>query len=112
MSLLSQNYPVKTIYFLNRSIAILCQQENGPCPLLAITNCLLLLQQISLPPEVPSVSPQYLLNLLGDHLLEKAHHLHADDSIRLQQQNQIQSTIQLLPRLLEGMVSREFCYLK
>ena len=100
---MSSNYPIKNIYFFDKSVSILCQQENGPCPLLAIANCLLLMQHITLPLEYDSVSPQYLLNLLGDYLLEK-YKTHPDQDIRIQQQDQIQTAIQLLPRLLHGMV--------
>lgn len=100
---MNNDYPIKQIYFFNKSVCVLCQQENGPCPLLAIANCLLLTDRISLPPDVPSITPQYLLNLLGDYLMERTA-LHADPDIRVQQQDQISTAIQLLPRLLEGMV--------
>lgn len=38
----SMSYTLKKIQYYNRSVGILCQSENGPCPLLAICNVLLL----------------------------------------------------------------------
>lgn len=49
-------YKVKTISFLRREVPIVMQNENGPCPLLALANVLLLRNQIYLPPNTPEVT--------------------------------------------------------
>lgn len=49
-------YKVKTIDFLRREVPIVLQNENGPCPLLALANTLLLRNAIYLPPNTPDVS--------------------------------------------------------
>lgn len=41
-------FRLKKIKFLNRTCIVICQNENGPCPLLAIANILLLTNQISI----------------------------------------------------------------
>lgn len=33
-------YKMKVVQFLDRSVPIILQNDNGPCPLLAISNCL------------------------------------------------------------------------
>ena len=40
---------IKRINFLGRTVPILCQNQNGPCPLLAICNVLLLRGHINIP---------------------------------------------------------------
>lgn len=42
-------YSLKHIKFFQRDVPIVCQNENGPCPLLAIVNILSLRNQIKLP---------------------------------------------------------------
>lgn len=42
-------YSLKRIKFFQRDVPIVCQNENGPCPLLAIVNILSLRNQIKLP---------------------------------------------------------------
>ncbi len=49
-------YKLKRIDFFGRKVPIALQNENGPCPLLAIANILLLKKQIVLPEHAPAVS--------------------------------------------------------
>lgn len=49
-------YKLKRIDFFGRSVPIALQNENGPCPLLAIANVLLLRKQIQLPEHAPDIS--------------------------------------------------------
>ena len=43
------SYRLKRISIRGRSVPVVMQNENGPCPLLAIANVLLLRNQIQLP---------------------------------------------------------------
>ncbi|KAI9013779.1 hypothetical protein CLU79DRAFT_768696 [Phycomyces nitens] len=72
----AQEYLVKTIDWYNhdkkqpRTIRIVTQNENGPCPLVAICNVLLLREEITiLPPDREMVTFEYLIERLGDYLL-------------------------------------------
>lgn len=49
-------YKLKRIDFFGRKVPIALQNENGPCPLLAIANILLLKKQIELPEHAPDIS--------------------------------------------------------
>lgn len=49
-------YTIKTILFMKRRVPIMMQNQNGPCPLLALANILLLRNQIQLSPDAPSIS--------------------------------------------------------
>ena len=67
---LQSEYHVKWIQFKSQTVAIVTQNENGPCPLLAIINCLLLHGRIKLPAMVEMVTSGQLMEYLGDCILE------------------------------------------
>lgn len=55
--------------YQKRKVNIILQNGDGPCPLLAAANCLLLRDQIELPPRSKDqgfVTLEHLLNLLVD----------------------------------------------
>ncbi len=59
-------YQVKWIVFKNRKqVPIITQNANGPCPLLAIANVLLLQGKINLADGVEAISAEQLLGYLG-----------------------------------------------
>lgn len=62
-------YSIKTIPFLNREVTIIMQNMNGPCPLLAIANALLLRGTMK---NIPSstISNDHLLHLVADIIVE------------------------------------------
>ena len=49
-------YRLKQVSYCGRQLPVVLQNENGPCPLLAITNVLLLRNQISIPLGPPDIS--------------------------------------------------------
>ena len=57
-------YKLKRIDFFGRAVPIALQNENGPCPLLAIANVLLLRKQIELPEHAPDISQVCLVSLV------------------------------------------------
>lgn len=63
-------YQIKWIYFKRNKVPIITQNENGPCPLLAIMNVLLLQDRIHLIPETEMVSANQLMAHLGDCVLQ------------------------------------------
>ena len=77
-------YKLKTVRYQNSDRKILLQNENGPCPLLAAANALLLKGVISLPSEsIRSgvASTDDVVNILAERALLSAnqdtdHHLH------------------------------------
>ena len=77
-------YRLKTVRYQNSDRKILLQNENGPCPLLAAANALLLKGLISLPSEsIRSgvASTDDVVNILAERALLSAnegadHHLH------------------------------------
>ena len=60
-------YHVKWIGWNSKKTPIITQNSNGPCPMLAITNVLLLRGKISLPEGCEVVSSEQLLENLGTY---------------------------------------------
>ncbi|CAO3617974.1 unnamed protein product [Cunninghamella echinulata] len=78
-SLSIQTYDLKTIDWKDHDkgttkiVRIILQNENGPCPLVAICNVLLIRGDIQIRPfERPTVTFDYLVECLGDYLLNHA----------------------------------------
>uniref|UniRef100_A0A1J3FYL5 Protein FAM63A n=1 Tax=Noccaea caerulescens TaxID=107243 RepID=A0A1J3FYL5_NOCCA len=97
-------YKTKSIQFLGRNTPIILQNENGPCPLLAICNVLLLRNNLKLNPDSYEVSQERLLSLVVDRLIDSNSKVNNKDEgyIENQQQN-IADAIDLLPRLTTGI---------
>ncbi|CAN8308305.1 unnamed protein product [Cochlearia groenlandica] len=97
-------YKTKSIQFLGRNTPIILQNENGPCPLLAICNVLLLRNNLNLNPDCYEVSQERLMSLVVDRLIDSNSKVNDKEEgyIKNQQQN-IADAIDLLPRLTTGI---------
>ncbi|WCJ26131.1 Ubiquitin carboxyl-terminal hydrolase MINDY-1 [Euphorbia peplus] len=94
----------KTIQFLGRNTPIVLQNDNGPCPLLAICNVLSLRNNLNLSPDIAEVSQEKLLSLVAERLIDSNSNVNNKDEgyVENQQQN-IADAIDLLPRLATGI---------
>lgn len=63
-------YHIKWVWFKGRQVPVITQNENGPCPLLAIMNVLLLQKRITLVPQTEVISANQLMAYLGDCVLQ------------------------------------------
>uniref|UniRef100_A0A803LQT6 MINDY deubiquitinase domain-containing protein n=1 Tax=Chenopodium quinoa TaxID=63459 RepID=A0A803LQT6_CHEQI len=97
-------HKTKTINFFGRSTPIILQNDNGPCPLIAICNVLLLRNELNLSADVSEVSQEKLLSLVAERLLDSDNNNNNKDAgyVENQQQN-ISDAINLLPRLTTGI---------
>ncbi|KAI3804532.1 hypothetical protein L1987_26145 [Smallanthus sonchifolius] len=97
-------HKTKIIQFFGRTTPIVLQNDNGPCPLLAICNILLLRNNLSLSSDVAEVSQEKLLSLVAERLLDSNSNFNNKDAgyVENQQQN-IADAIDLLPRLATGI---------
>ncbi|XP_022759607.1 ubiquitin carboxyl-terminal hydrolase MINDY-2-like isoform X2 [Durio zibethinus] len=97
-------HKTKAIEFLGRTTPIILQNDNGPCPLLAICNVLLLRNNLNLSPDITEVSQEKLLSLVAEHLIDSNSNINNKDAgyVENQQQN-IADAIDLLPRLATGI---------
>uniref|UniRef100_A0A2P2M4Y4 MINDY deubiquitinase domain-containing protein n=1 Tax=Rhizophora mucronata TaxID=61149 RepID=A0A2P2M4Y4_RHIMU len=97
-------HKTKTIQFLGRTTPIVLQNDNGPCPLLAICNVLLLRNNLNLSPDMSEVSQEKLLSLVAERLIDSNSNVNNKDAgyVENQQQN-IADAIDSLPRLATGV---------
>ncbi|XP_043715960.1 uncharacterized protein LOC122664276 isoform X2 [Telopea speciosissima] len=97
-------YKTKLVQFLGRTTPIILQNDNGPCPLLAICNVLLIRNNLNLNADASEVSLQKLLSLVAERLIDSNSNVENKDAgyVQNQQQN-IADAIDLLPRLATGI---------
>ena len=65
-------YHIKWIKWKGINTPIITQNENGPCPLLAIVNVLLLQRRINIPTLQEIVTSEQLMEYIGDCILEES----------------------------------------
>ncbi|KAI8047848.1 uncharacterized protein B0P05DRAFT_565268 [Gilbertella persicaria] len=111
-----EEYLVKTIEWKDKPVQIITQNENGPCPLVAICNVLFLRGDIEIrPPDRESVTFEYLVDRLGDYLLN---HVPLEDTTKkpkaplerqttsecvLTYRHHLDTALQILPHLQRGL---------
>ncbi|XVE84200.1 hypothetical protein DITRI_Ditri16bG0151300 [Diplodiscus trichospermus] len=97
-------YKTKLIRFLGRNTPIILQNYNGPCPLLAICNILLLRNYIHLSPDVAEVSQEKLLSLVRERLIESnSNNKNKNTEYVANLQRNINDALDLLPKLATGI---------
>ncbi|KAL5552175.1 hypothetical protein UlMin_002351 [Ulmus minor] len=97
-------HKTKLIQFFGRTTPIILQNDNGPCPLLAICNVLLLKNNLNLSPDTAEVSQEKLLSLVAERLIDSNTNINNKDEGYLENQQQnISDAIDLLPRLATGI---------
>uniref|UniRef100_A0A915C4S7 Ubiquitin carboxyl-terminal hydrolase n=1 Tax=Parascaris univalens TaxID=6257 RepID=A0A915C4S7_PARUN len=99
---LSNAYHVKWINFHGIMYGIVTQNENGPCPLVAVANVLLLKGQLGLPNKAERISEKDLLQCIADCLLRlKPEGLNEGDALNYEQN--ISDVLSLVPSLPRGL---------
>ncbi|TMW65055.1 hypothetical protein Poli38472_009222 [Pythium oligandrum] len=100
-------YAVKRVDFLGKPVTYICQNINGPCPLLAISNVLLLRGHITIDDKLQDggvISAQELIQVVTKRLVEANPPLPESDELgRLTQQKTLQDVQRLMPSLLVGL---------
>ena len=103
-------YMVKRVSFLGReNVPIICQNENGPCPLLGIANVLLLRNVIQLegPSDRPEVSTGELMSLIAARLLDvnasSTTTSNENSFVRQNQEQNLNDAMAVLPSLATGL---------
>lgn len=95
-------YFVKWITWKEKKTAIITQSENGPCPLIAIMNILLLRWKVKLPAQTEVITTEELMSHLGECVLsikprEKA------EGMELNFQQNMSDAMAVLPKLSTGL---------
>eukprot|EP00049_Salpingoeca_infusionum_P005813 m.97176 g.97176 ORF g.97176 m.97176 type:complete len:403 (-) comp13095_c0_seq2:2697-3905(-) len=93
-------YFVRRISFLGQETHILCQSANGPCPLLALANTLLLRRAITLP-NTTKVTFQDLIQVLSLHALNRTPS--SDSEVEAARERAFADSLELFPLLTRGL---------
>ncbi|XP_063277171.1 ubiquitin carboxyl-terminal hydrolase MINDY-1 isoform X2 [Prinia subflava] len=93
---------VKWIGWKGQRTPVVTQSENGPCPLLAIINILLLQWKVKLPPQKEVITAEELMAHLGDCILATQPR-DTSEGLQLNFQQNISDTMMVLPKLSTGL---------
>ncbi|KAK7874555.1 hypothetical protein R5R35_013126 [Gryllus longicercus] len=97
-----QVYRLKWIEWHNKKTPIVTQNENGPCPLIAIANILLLRGKIHLRTTIEHISASDLMEYIGDAIMESIPKDLRGPSMLNYEQN-MHDAIAILPQLHTGL---------
>ena len=101
---MSTSYRLKQIYYLGRSVKIICQNENGPCPLIALCNILLLSGHATIHPDYGEVTLDSVIQMVANRILEySAGSQDNSEDVKLMQQQRVNEVISILPNLQYGL---------
>ena len=96
------SHRVKRMDFLGRRVAVVLQNENGPCPLIGIANVLLLRGTLKIHEDRSEVNTEQLIGWIGDIIMERNPPL-ADENLRENQQKTLDDVMDILPTLEFGL---------
>ncbi|XP_037556550.1 ubiquitin carboxyl-terminal hydrolase MINDY-2 isoform X1 [Dermacentor silvarum] len=95
-------YHIKWVRWNNQKTPIVTQNENGPCPLIAIINVLTLKGLIKLPQTLDIVTVEQLMEHLGDCILSSIPK-DIPESAQLNYEQNMHDAIAILPKLQTGL---------
>ncbi|KAK1802277.1 hypothetical protein P4O66_021943 [Electrophorus voltai] len=95
-------YHIKWIKWKDENTPIITQNENGPCPLLAIMNVLLLAWKVKLPPMMEIITAEQLMEYLGDYILD-AKPKEISEAQRLNYEQNMSDAMAVLHKLQTGL---------
>lgn len=110
----TQSYRIKDIKFFGSARRVLLQSANGPCPLLALCNVLLLRNQLQISEDQRYISFNELIEMVSNLLFElngRSGDLGQTTSSRdANIQESLSSCLNILPKLNAGLdVNCKFC---
>nr|XP_056722002.1 ubiquitin carboxyl-terminal hydrolase MINDY-2 [Euleptes europaea] len=95
-------YHLKWVRWKEENTPVVTQNENGPCPLLAIMNALLLAWKVKLPPMMEIITAEQLMEYLGDYILD-AKPKEISEIQRLNYEQNMSDAMAILHKLQTGL---------
>ncbi|KAJ8391598.1 hypothetical protein AAFF_G00087390 [Aldrovandia affinis] len=95
-------YHIKWTKWKEENTPIITQNENGPCPLLAIMNVLLLAWKVKMPPMMEIITAEQLMEYLGDYILD-AKPKEISEAQRLNYEQNMSDAMAVLHKLQTGL---------
>ena len=94
-------FDLKKFRFLGRECQIICQNENGPCPLIALANALILQNRISIHSDLSVISFEELVEIVANCFVESCQKATQGRQSMLQQQ--LDDVLNTFPVLARGL---------
>ncbi|XP_067654305.1 ubiquitin carboxyl-terminal hydrolase MINDY-1-like [Haliotis asinina] len=95
-------YYIKWIHYKQNKVPIITQNENGPCPLLAIMNVLLLKGKVKLAPMIEMITSEQLMTYLGESILDSMPE-NLSESVRANYEQNMQDAMSVMYKLQTGL---------
>lgn len=95
-------YHLKWIHFKSKKVPVITQNENGPCPLLAIMNVLLLQGRVTLESGLELITSEQLMDHLDECILENVPKTASED-VQLNYQQNMQDGMAVIHKLQTGL---------
>ncbi|XP_046547314.1 ubiquitin carboxyl-terminal hydrolase MINDY-1-like [Haliotis rubra] len=95
-------YYIKWIHYKQNKVPIITQNENGPCPLLAIMNVLLLKGKVKLAPMIEMITSEQLMTYLGESILDSMPE-NLSKSVRANYEQNMQDAMSVMYKLQTGL---------
>lgn len=98
-------YHLKWIQWNSGKIPIVMQSKNGPCPLIATINVLLLREKVKFPNVLEQITANQLFTYLGECIMDcvPPDDMQNDESAILNLEQNIHDAIEILPKLRTGL---------
>jgi ubiquitin carboxyl-terminal hydrolase MINDY-1/2 len=97
-------FNLKSVRFFGRQCMILCQNQNGPCPLLAIANVLILQSVIHFNVDRQVVNLHALSEIVANAFVEKGLSQGTESESRKDsKQQQLDSALNMIPSMARGL---------
>ena len=98
---MDSSYRLKHIRFFSQHLSIILQSKNGPCPLLAIANALILKGYLTLHDDLGGISHSDVTNLVADYVFRAT-----GKPVRKADENEkrrVDDVIRIIPKLHFGL---------
>lgn len=95
-------HAVRRIHFLGHAVAVVLQNANGPCPLIAITNALLLLRRIALADHFAFVDQSWMVEAVAG-FISRTSRGGSDAALAANLHLLVRDACAALPRLSRGL---------
>eukprot|EP00127_Corallochytrium_limacisporum_P006414 Clim_evm4s227 gene=Clim_evmTU4s227 len=102
-SLPADVYVLKSITHRKNTVKILLQNQNGPCPLIALCNALCLRGKMKLNPENELVTFETIANMMSEFIINAQPPPEASDDLKASFDHNKNDAISLLPQMQDGL---------
>ncbi|CAG0889029.1 unnamed protein product [Darwinula stevensoni] len=95
-------HDVKWIDWQDSKVPVVTQNENGPCPLVAIANVLFLWKVLTLNSNSKVIAASQLMDMIGNAIIERVPE-RLEHGNRLDYEQNMSDALAILPRLMTGL---------